>query len=160
MADASTRTVSKRTVGGGTRTVTHGAQPSADNPFAEEPHDHALIREDPQDSGASATTAFLAQRTDSEVYDGEKIDFFIGFSIVMALAFEGSQQAKLEHKHLSIAWVVAAMLELLIVTGFYIFVVFAGGTKGFLKKVYIFAHFPVLLFVFALLIWNIVMEAK
>jgi hypothetical protein len=94
-----------------------------------------------------------------EAYEFEKIDFFIVITIVMAFAFEGSQQAKLDHRNLSIAWVVASLLECLLVIGYFAFAVLAGGSKNLYKKAFVIVHLPVLLYMMALLVWTIVEEA-
>jgi hypothetical protein len=106
---------------------------------------------DPEDSRSSPAT--------EETYEFEKIDLFILISIVMALAFEGSQQAKLERKKLAIGWVASAILELLLVIGYFATAIIAGGSKGTFRRAFLIMHAPVLLFILGLLIWNIVEDS-
>lgn len=100
----------------------------------------------------------LFKAAPEDAYEFEKIDFFIVITIVMAFAFEGSQQAKLEHNHLSIAWVTAALLETILVFGYFTFAVLAGGSKVLYKRIFVIMHLPVILYMMALLVWNIVVE--
>jgi hypothetical protein len=102
----------------------------------------------------------LSKVSPEEPYEIEKIDFFVGITIVLALAFEGSQQAKLEHKSLSIAWVTCAVLECLLVFGYFAFATLMGGPKKTYKYAFLVMHLPVILFILVLLVWNIARETQ